>query len=441
MNRLLAAFAALITLGLALASPAAAQAPNARVALSAGGPPSIFDLDFVNGRYSLGPARTVRFQALPSATYTGGCAGCLEPGSFGLSAFSANEPRVTTRGYWSWAAATNLLLNSSTLTSFTPTNATNTTDGTLAPDGLSLARKVAATASASTSYTYTVTSAGAAAGNCYSIHAKQGSGPTDANYFALRNTTTATDLLVAQVNLSTGAIAYTTGSSGVTATAEGASGWWRISLCRTTGIAAGDNLRAYAAFVGAAETAGEYAYLWNAQLETGIVPTGDIPTVGVTVTRPADAASLSVTAPRAWTLLCEATFSRAATAASTILSWSDASLGQGYRFEVRRSASGVVLPVVQVAGFDQITPTGAAKDGARTVRTGLSFNGQALSFAIDGVVTDAALSVGSAPAANAAWVGRLADGTQPLDDVLSRCFAMSYAAGDNELARRTSAPL
>lgn len=148
------------------------------------------------------------------------------------------------------------------------TNITATPNAASAPDGSLTADKFEATAAAATISNRTVAGAGSAIGNTFSIYAKQGSGPTDANSFVLRNNTTATNLVGGSINYSTGAITYSVGSSGMTAENVG-DGWWRVVLSSPTGVSSGDTLVVYSAFTGGSETAGEFAYLWGAQLETG----------------------------------------------------------------------------------------------------------------------------------------------------------------------------
>lgn len=118
----------------------------------------------------------------------------------------------------------------------------------------------------------------------YSVYVKQGSGSTDANYFALRNSTTSTTLIICSIDYTNGVVTQSTGSTGTSVYSVNAgNGWWRIVLTASTGISVGDTLMAYPCFVGNSETVNEYAYVFGAQLEDGDFPTEYVPTTSVTV--------------------------------------------------------------------------------------------------------------------------------------------------------------
>jgi hypothetical protein len=125
----------------------------------------------------------------------------------------------------------------------------------------------------------------------FTVYAKQGSGATDINRFAIRNVTSGTNLLFVDLDYSTGAITYVIGSSGASAKAVG-NGWWRVELVIPSGITSGNTLRVYAGASGGTYPSGAFAYIWGAQLEAGAFATSYIPTVASQVTRAADSASM-----------------------------------------------------------------------------------------------------------------------------------------------------
>ncbi len=170
------------------------------------------------------------------------------------------------------------------------TNVTVTPNATVAPDGASTADKIEVTTTAATIIARTTSSAGSASGNTYSIYVKKGSGATDANIFLLRNNTTATNLALVTINYDTGVVSQGTGTGAFSVNVG--NGWWRLVLPATTGISAGDALVVYVCFTGGTETAGEFAYVWGAQLEAGSFATSYIPTQASQVTRAADNASM-----------------------------------------------------------------------------------------------------------------------------------------------------
>jgi len=207
--------------------------------------------------------------------------------------FDYNPVTLAARGLLIEEQRANLLLRSSDWT--TTWSNTNITLGApvLAPDGTVTATRLQATASAATSCLQSVIAT--ATSHIYSIYAKQGSGVADANQFILRNSTTATNLAVLTIDYSTGVVTQTVGT-GATASNSG-NGWWRIQIPATSGITIGNTLFVYACFAGSVETAGEYAYVWGAQLEAGAFATSYIPTVASQVTRAADSVSIDTLTP------------------------------------------------------------------------------------------------------------------------------------------------
>lgn len=287
----------------------------------------------------------------------------------------------------------NLLLQSSNWAA-TWSN-TNITLGAsvLAPDGTTTATRLQATASAVTSSTQNVTAT--ATSHTYSIYAKQGSAATDANTFILRNFTTSTNLAVLTIDYSTGVITQTTGT-GATATNAG-NGFWRIVIPATSGITIGNTLIAYACYSGASETAGEYAYVWGAQLEAGAFATSYIPTVASQVTRAADVASVNLLSPWynsvAGTLYAEFLASVDATATyRTQLRIADAG-STNYvqmRYQNPSATTAITNNQVVAAGATQADLSSASLSAPAILKTALSFAANNFSACTNGAtpVTD-----------------------------------------------------
>ena len=202
----------------------------------------------------------------------------------------------------------NLLLRSNDWSAtWNNTNITRTAAAALGPDGQMSMTKLEATASAATNSLQPVVAT--ATSHTYSIYAKKGSGATDSNAFAVYNSTTATTLASITINYDTGVVTQTVGT-GATATASG-NNIWRIVIPVTSGITIGNTLNVYSCYLGGPETAGEFAYVYGAQLEAGAFATSYIPTVGSQVTRAGDFASVNTLSPWynsvAGTLYVEAT--------------------------------------------------------------------------------------------------------------------------------------
>jgi hypothetical protein len=201
---------------------------------------------------------------------------------------------------------TNLLLHSQAFGGggWTSVNITPTDNAAVAPDGSQTAARVAATASANTVLAQEVVVAATAA--TFSVYAKALTGPTTANVFLLRNTTTNTNLVAVSIDYSTGTVAYTTGVTGAVVEPL-ASGWFRIALSATAGITSGDSLAGYAGFWGGAQVVGDACYLWGAQLEAGPMATSYIPTGSGTASRVADTLTFPLLAlPRTMTIYQDA---------------------------------------------------------------------------------------------------------------------------------------
>lgn len=260
-------------------------------------------LDFTTG--ALDPRIT--FTRTSAATYVNS-AGNVVSASANVARFDYDPATLAPKGLLIESQRTNLLLRSEEFdnASWTKANVTVTANAVTAPDGTTTADKVQATATAATVLSQLVASVSGTSAT-YSIYAKQGSGPTDANIFLLRNNTTATNLISGTLNYSTGVWTYTTGSTGVTVSNAG-NGWWRIQITVTSGITSGDGLLVYAGFMGNSEAAGEFAYLWGAQLEAGSFATSYIPTVASQVTRAADQASIVAPNFAPWYNQSEGTF-------------------------------------------------------------------------------------------------------------------------------------
>jgi len=151
------------------------------------------------------------------------------------------------------------------------TNVTVTANAIAAPDGTTTADKVEAATTAATILSQNAGAVGTTT-MTFSIYGKQGSGATDANVFVIRNSTTSTNLLAYTVNWTTGVVTVT-GGSGSVSSVDAGNGWWRIIATVSSGITAGNTMLAYSAFAGGSETAGEFSYIWGAQLETGSTAT------------------------------------------------------------------------------------------------------------------------------------------------------------------------
>ena len=297
-------------------------------------------------------------------------------------------------------ARTNLLTYSSDWTNaaWSKTNATVTAAATTSPDGTVNAQKLEATTTAAT--TVLAPSATVAATSAsFSVFVKQGTGPTKANTFALRNFTTATNLIVGTLNYSTGVFTYTTGSSGVTVTNVG-NGWWRVVISVTSGVTSGDIIRGYVGFWGAAQTAGDFLYAYGAQLEAGAFATSYIPTVASTVTRAADVAVMTGTNFSSWYNQSEGTFvsqySQFSSSASQIKAVAIASDGSANNVVYTYvGTTGLPNGLVSVGGATEANPSNPAISSNTAVKTAFAYKVNDFALVTDGgaAATDASGAV------------------------------------------------
>ena len=165
------------------------------------------------------------------------------------------------------SARKNLLLQSEALgtSPWSGINTTVTVGQAANASGQMTLCKVEATTTAATILTQSVNGSGSVGGNTLRFLARKGSGATDCNTFGLYNNTTTTLLALFTVNYDTGVVSHSIGS-GATMVALGG-GLWEVKLSQTTGIATGNDLTIYGGFIGNAETAGEFAYIGEYQLE------------------------------------------------------------------------------------------------------------------------------------------------------------------------------
>jgi len=238
----------------------------------------------------------ITFTRASTATFTGSN-GLIQSAAINAPRFDYDPVTLAAKGLLIEEQRANLLTYSEQFDNvvWSRSNVTITANAIVAPDGNTTADKLEATTTANSVVSTAVVGAGSASGNTYSVYVKKGSGATEANSFVLRNSTTSTNLVSISVNYDTGAIVQIVGT-GSTAVNVG-NGWWRLLMPSASGVSAGDTLTVYACFSGGPETAGEFAYIWGAQLEAGAFATSYIPTVASQVTRSADVASVNTLSP------------------------------------------------------------------------------------------------------------------------------------------------
>ena len=234
------------------------------------------------------PAGVARFDCDPITRNSLGL--LIEESRVNLLTYSSNMATAP------WGPA-NLVLTQSTIIS---------PDGTL--NGITFTRLTTTSAEAPSRYSSAQV---VSAPYTVSVYAKVG---TTNNSLYIRNlaidSTVSTGLV--KFNLTAGTIDLTLGSTytGKAFITAVGNGWYRCSISGTTPATIVNNL----VDIGVTSsgtlggTAGDYLFAWGAQLEAGSFATSYIPTVASTVTRAADAASMTGTNFSSWWNVSQSTF-------------------------------------------------------------------------------------------------------------------------------------
>lgn len=153
----------LLALGLVAGASSGALAQDKyRVAVAQVAP--AYQLDFVNGIYSIAGTNYTSVALVPGYTFNRGLAAYADDGNHGLQLFATGTPRInSTVGYLSEDAATNSLLRSRTVTNatWTKTNMTAATTATSADGLTNTASTLTATANNATACQALTVTAGA----------------------------------------------------------------------------------------------------------------------------------------------------------------------------------------------------------------------------------------------------------------------------------------
>ena len=222
--------------------------------------------------------------------------GNLETIAAGVAKPTFDPATNEAKGYLAEPAATYLAMRSTEMDNasyWVQTNATVTPAAAIGIDGELSMYKVEAVLSGGSVFARAVNATATA--QYYAVRAKKGTSATKANRFSIYNNTTATTLASLNINYDTGVVTQGIGT-GATAVPVGHDGIWEIRIPCTSGIAIGNEIAFYGAFVGSGtDAAGDFSYV-------GFPDVADkpnlthIPTAGSNVTTVAGGLTLDLTA-------------------------------------------------------------------------------------------------------------------------------------------------
>jgi hypothetical protein len=260
-------------------------------------------LDFTTG--VLDPRVTVT-RALNTATRVNS-SGLVEIVNANLPRFDYNPSTLAPRGLLIEEARTNLMLQSSDFGNvlWTKSNATITSDAITSPDGTLTADKLVENTATNSHFVFQNSACATATSYTYTVFAKKG----ERNFLSIFciNTAAAANTFF---NLNTGVVVSTSAGATSSITPFG-NGWYRCSVTTTTtsvttGIYAGVSADGINSNYTGDGTSG--IYLWGAQLEAGAFATSYIPTTTTSLTRNADAVSMTGTNFSDWYNASEGSF-------------------------------------------------------------------------------------------------------------------------------------
>ena len=258
--------------------------------------PSLF-LDFATSK-SLDSRIT--FTRASSATYYD-AQGTLQTAASGVPRFDHDPVTVESLGLLIEEQRTNQLLRSQEFDDayWVKADATITANTIVAPDGTLTGDALVSSINGGSNTCFVSKPTGVAASTnyTYSVFIKKGTSPTTMLTFYRASPYSP---VFGTINWSTETMSVSGAILLASSFIPVGNGWYRASLTINSDTATSLVCRLYVRDDGTANVAGEYVYIWGAQLEAGSFPTSYIKTEGSQVTRSADAASMTGTNFSSW---------------------------------------------------------------------------------------------------------------------------------------------
>jgi len=315
--------------------------------------------------------------------------------------FDYDPVTLAARGLLIEEQRTNLLTYSEQFdnAAWTKTDVTVTANLVVAPDGITTADKIVA--SATTAFHFVGQSPTIPANSTVSVYMKAAEYTTGSIFLSQAGNNGAV------FNLSNGTVVSVSGTGNTASIASVGNGWYRCSVTNSGDPA--DTVRfgpadgAIASFTGDGNSG---IYLWGAQVETGAFATSYIPTVAASVTRSADVASVNTLSP--WynategTLFVEAVPVPQGGANNGVASLTDGTTSN--RMSLQGPSSGNVLYRFVSSGgnFTSANSTFPTNSGFKAA---LTYAASDQAFAVNGVLGTGITSVATVPTVNQLRIG------------------------------------
>jgi hypothetical protein len=386
--------------------------------------------DFVNQSY----LRAGRVTA-PGLTVTRASDGYAETSDGRLVNFGSNVLRRTDRGVLVEGARTNLLTRSQEFgTNWAPTNATVSSDVTVAPDNTTTADKLIATAASGIHRVFSTDGGNAVNGVSYtlSVFAKA----SEYGFVRLTDTTYMTAGPV--FDLTTGAVSST---GGFTATITAlANGWYR---CAATFTASGTALLVSQILAFPSSSTSDYTgdgtsglFLWGAQLEASSSPSSYTKTESGTATRATDDIQVAVatvpnTSPLTFFAEYDASLFASDASSPRIFNWTSSATTNVLR---RNTAAEVAA---RFASSGTFATQGSLPTTIQKVAVAYVF-GQATKLSANGFAVVTGTDVGIAIPASNLQIGNIYALTGSLNTYLRRFAIIPRTLSDAELQEVTA---
>jgi hypothetical protein len=337
----------------------------------------------------------------------------LQTAASGAARFDHNPTTGESLGLLIEEQRTNLVVRSEEFddASWTKNNSSITANTIVAPDGMLTGDKLVENTSTAVhaalqTKTYT------AAAHTLSVFIKAG----ERGFVQLVMVDGATTGFSAFFDLSNGSLGTVSANATASATFVG-NGWYRCSVTGTTAAGSGSlSIRLASTISTISYTGDGYSgiYIWGAQLEAGAFPTSYIPTVAATVTRNADAASMTGANFSSWYRQDEGSFyvnwATQVTGTSRFLLAAQQTSNSGNRIDIGINTSNTVNPRTVIGGSALASLTGGTYTAGTEAKIAFAFKSADYASVLNVASPVTSSTAGLLPTPDELSMGRLGAG-------------------------------